>query len=418
MKARRFAGIWVWQALICIVVLSIWQWGYNLHARLPWLVLSLPLGALADRLDRRRLLMTVELSRMAVLVVLGGLIATGRSSIAAIYATAFTLGVFQILFIAATQTVIPLMVPRDRLAAANGRLYAAQMGGEQFIGPALGGLAFAAFASLPFLADGLSFAASAALLLLALPRRAQWARPAADARRPIVADIGEGLRWFAGHRVLRLAAALVAAFAFCQAMGLAIVVIYALRVLHLSGPGFGLFMAAAAVGNLGGVLVAARLVAKFGTGRVLVVAGLVAGIALTVMGRTSALPIALGALIFEGVSVGAGNVASVTLRQSLIPTPLAGRVNVVMRTCTYGAMTVGALTGGLLASTLGSHGPFVVGGVVQLVAALAIGLPLAHRLAGDERSTIDLSEPPAEEDLDVDEWVSAAPLVYEASEVA
>lgn len=391
--------------------------GVAVATRLPWLLLSLPLGALADRVDRRRLLMAVELTRMAVLVVLGALIATGRASIAAIYATAFALGAFQILFIGATQAVIPEMVSRSRLTAANGRLYAVQMGGEQFLGPALGGLAFAAMASLPFLADGASFAASAALLLLALPRRAQWSKPTAGRGR-LTADIHEGVRWFVGHRILRLTTGLIAAFAFCQTMGLAILVVYGLRVLRLSGAGFGLFMAGGAIGNLLGALLAARIVRIVGTGRVLVGAGLLAGGAFLVIGRTGRLPVALVALILEAVAVGVGNVASVTLRQLLIPTALAGRVNVVMRTCTYAAMTLGALAGGLLATAAGSQAPFEAGGVLQIAATLAIGLPLARRLAVDAATEIDVDTI----DLDVDPWISNGAQVEEpafaASEVA
>ena len=390
--------------------------GVAVATRLPWLLLSLPLGALADRVDRRRLLMAVELTRMAVLVVLGTLIATGQASIAAIYATAFALGAFQILFIGATQAVIPEMVARERLTAANGRLYAVQMGGEQFLGPALGGLAFAAMASLPFLADGASFAASAALLLLALPRRAQWSKPTGRGR--LTADINEGVRWFVRHRILRLTAGLIAAFAFCQSMGLAILVVYGLRVLRLSGAGFGLFMAGGAIGNLLGALLAARIVRIVGTGRVLVGAGLLAGGAFLVIGRSAQLPVALVALVLEAVAVGVGNVASVTLRQMLIPTPLAGRVNVVMRTCTYGAMTLGALAGGVLATSAGSQAPFAAGGVLQVAATLAIGLPLARRLAVDATTEIDVDTI----DLDVDPWISNGAQVEEpafaASEVA
>ena len=396
--------------------------GVAVATRLPWLLLSLPLGALADRVDRRRLLMIVELTRMAVLVGLGLLIATGRSSIFAIYATSFILGAFQILFIGATQAVIPEMVARDGLARANGRLYAAQTSGEQFVGPAVGGLAFAAMASLPFLADGLSFAASAGLLLLALPRRAQWSTVSRTGRGRISADIIEGARWFARHRILRLAAGLVATFAFCQAMGLAILVVYGLRVLHLTGAGFGLFMATGAVGNLGGAMVAARVVKRVGTGRVLVIAGIVAGLSFIVISRASTVPLALAALIVEAICVGVGNVASVTLRQSLIPTALAGRVQVIMRTCTYGAMTLGALAGGIVASGIGPHSPFAIGGAIQIAGTVAIGLPLARRLVADHALTIDL-DPPETVDVDVDPWISSgtaidAPVDLDTSEVA
>lgn len=391
--------------------------GVAASTRLPWLLFSLPLGALADRVNRRRLLMVVELSRMGILIGLGALITTGHASIEAIYATAFALGVFQILFLGATQALIPQLVSRDRLTSANGRLYAIQMAGEQFLGPALGGIAFAAMASLPFLADGLSFAASAALLVLALPHRAQWSKQTTGRGR-FSADIRDGVRWFAQHRILRLTAALISAFAFCQSMGLAILVVFGLRVLHLSGPAFGLFMAGGSVGNLVGALLAAHIARAVGTGRVLVAAGIAAGVAFLAIGSTSALPVTLAALILEALAVGVGNVAFATLCQTMIPTELAGRVNVVMRSCIYGALTLGALTGGVLATSAGSHAPFSTGGVLQIAATLAIGLPLARRLAVDAATEIDVDTI----DLDVDPWISNGAQVEEpafaASEVA
>ncbi|GAC1307250.1 MAG: MFS transporter [Acidimicrobiales bacterium] len=369
--------------------------GVAVATRLPWLLLSLPAGALADRVDRRRLLMVVEVSRMLVLLVLGGLIVSGRASLVAVYVSAFTLGAFQILYVGATQAVLPTMVRSDRLSKANSHLFIAQTSGEQFLGPAIGGLAFAAMASLPFLADGATFAISGALLALAFPRRDhRRVRPATDSKASIGREMRQGLVWFAGHRVLRLVGAMVGTFAFCQSMGAAILVVFGLRVLHLSGSGFGIFVAVAAVGNLLGAAAVPHLVHRIGTARALLSAGMVAGVAYAVMGTAGSVPIALAALTCEAFAVGVGMVASAVLRQTLIPTELAGRVNVVMRSCAYGAATLGALTGGTLAAIGGARLPFILGGTAEFVGALAIGLPLARILtvarAGDDQLEIDI----------------------------
>ncbi|GAC1598641.1 MAG: MFS transporter [Acidimicrobiales bacterium] len=379
--------------------------GVAMATKLPWLLLSLPAGALADRVDRRRLLLVVEATRMLVLVVLGGLIASGRVSLIALYLSAFTLGAFQILYVGATQAVLPAMVRRDRLSKANSHLFIAQTSGEQFLGPAIGGLAFAAMASLPFLADGASFAISAALLALAFPRRShRRVRPASDSRASIRREMGQGLVWFAGHRVLRLVGAMVATFAFCQSMGAAILVVFGLRVLHLSGSGFGIFVAVAAMGNLLGAVALPRLLSRIGTARTLLYAGLCAGISYAVMGTARSVPVALAALTCEAFAVGVGMVASAVLRQTLIPSELAGRVNVVMRSCAYGAATLGALTGGTLAAVGGARLPFVLGGCAEVVGALAIGLPLARILAAP-MSTDDHADAGA--DIDLEAWISS-----------
>lgn len=381
--------------------------GVAIATRLPWLLVAMPAGALADRLDRRRLLATVEAARMVVLLALGLSIVTRHVDLVQLYAAAFLLGSFETCFVATTQAVLPTMVAGDELPKANGRLFAAQITGEQFIGPAIGGIVFAVAASLPFVADGVSFAASALLLALALPRRRPAATAAVQApapRRSLIREAKEGITWLLGHPTLRLAAAMVSTFAFCSMMALAVLVVYGLRVLHLSGTAFGLFVAAGAIGNVVGGLVAHRVIAAVKTGPVLILAGLLAGCAYLVVGTTSTLGFAVGAFALEALAVGVGNVATLSLRQSLIPSELAGRVNAALRMCISGAAAAGGAVGGVLATALAVHAPFVVAGLIQLPAAVLIGLPLARVLSGGRR---------AAEDLEVPEWVNAGPDVEE-----
>lgn len=418
--------------------------GVALATRLPWLVVSLPAGALADRLDRRRLLATVETVRMAVLAALGLAIATRRVDLVELYATAFVLGTCETAFVAATQAVVPEIVPTHQLARANGRLVVSEATGEQFAGPALGGLAFAAAASVPFLADGVSFAASAVLLTRALPRRSspRGARAHRSPRQTIRRDVAEGLRWLAADHVLRVTAALIASFAFCQALGMAVLVVYGVAVLHLSGPGYGLFVAAAAVGNLLGAGTARRALNRFGTAAVLVAAGILAAAAFAVVGLTSDVVVAAAALAAEAVAVGVGNVATLSLRQARIPGPLAGRVNAAMRMCTLGAASVAALAGGILTSVAGAHAPFLCGGIVQLVAAVGLGTALARHLGwsaapggwrrSDDGHTVDITEVGITEaditeaditegdntEVDITDAVTAAPVPASAPWVA
>jgi MFS family permease len=375
--------------------------GVAVAARLPWLLVALPAGALADRLDRRRLLTTIEVARMAILMALGLSIATHHVDLAQIYLAAFILGSLETGFVATTQALLPEILPGEALAKGNGRLFAGQMTGEQFGGPALGGAVFAVAAALPFVADGITFAASAALLALALPRRRRPARTG-DSVTPAVhhsllVEVRQGVSWLVRHPILRLVAALVATFAFCQAMGLAILVVYGLRVLHLTGTAFGLFVAAGATGNLLGALAAHRVVARRGTGPVLIAAGALAGIAFVVVGATSSLALALAAFILEAVAVGVGNVASLSLRQSMIPRHLAGRVNAALRMCISGAAALGAVAGGVIATLGTAQSPFVIGGVLELAAGLAIGVPLARLLGAHRPGT----------DFEVEPWVSA-----------
>jgi MFS family permease len=208
--------------------------------------------------------------------------------------------------------------------------------------------------------------------------------------------VGEGVSWLAKHAVLRLVAAMIATFAFTQAMGLAILVVYGLRVLHLTGTTFGLFVAGGAVGNLVGALGADRVLRRFGTGRLLLGTGILAGMAFILVGTTASVAVALAAFILEAVAVGLGNVATLALRQSLIPRELAGRVNAALRMCISGAAALGALAGAALGTAGGVRAPFLAGGAMQLLAGVAIGLPLVRVLTRQRQ----------DDELDVEEWVS------------
>jgi MFS family permease len=381
--------------------------GVAFATRLPWLLLALPAGALADRMSRRRLLTTVETARMVVLVLLAAAVATHHLLLIELYVAAFLIAAFETLFDSATMGVLPQLANDEDLVRANGRMLVAQSSGEQFIGPALGGLLFAAAASIPVFADGASFALSAVLLTFALrPARRlglhgrihsddgfalKEPEPSA-ARASFLQDIREGLRWLVHDARLRLIAGLIATLALCQAMGAAVLVIYCTRVLHLGGASFGLFIAIAAIGNIIGAWAAPRVHGRLSAGPTIVSAGVLSGVALLVIGMTKTAAVAVTASAIEALAVGVGLVASVALRQRLVPLELAGRVSSAMRSGIVGAAAIGALVGGGLVSLLDARAPFAIAGVVQIVAALVIGGALARRLAADERQVLDLRE--------------------------
>jgi len=381
--------------------------GAALAARLPWLLVALPAGAYVDRVSRRRVLGAVEVVRMAILAVLGAVVLAHRLNLVELYTAAFLLTSCETLFDAASMAVVPQLAGPDGLVEANSRMVIAQMSGEQFIGPALGGLAVAASASLPVLADSASFALSAVLLWAALRsiRRLglhgrtrstsgfELIEPIREPRRAsIVADIRAGLVWLVHETRLRLVAALIGSFALCQGLGFGIMVLYCTRALHLSGTGFGVFTAAVAVGNVVGAWAAPRADLRLSPGPLLVAAGVLAATAFLVVAMTDSVGIAVVALALEAVAVGAGNVISVALRQRLIPLELAGRVSAAMKSVVLGAASAGTILGGVVVAAIGVHAPFAIGGALQLVAAIAIGGALARRLAADEGQLVDVTE--------------------------
>jgi MFS family permease len=379
--------------------------GVAFASTLPWLVVALPAGALADRLSRRFLVIGVETARAAVVLALAAAIATHHLKIVELYLAAFLITAMETVFDSATMAVVPQLLGPEALVLGNSRMFVAQTTGEQFIGPALGGIAFAAAKSVPAFGDGLSFLASAALLALALRPASRLGKhghrgsefglvePSSAGLRPSLSrDISTGLRWLWNEQRLRILTPLVSVFAFCQGMTLAVIVIYCTRVLHLSGTGFGLFVATTATGNVVGGWAAPRVNDRLGTGMTLLAAGVLGGAGLAAVGLTSATGIAIVALIAEAVAVGIGNVASVALRQQIIPLDLAGRVSATMRSCIFGSAAIGALVGGALVVAAGAHAPFAFGGVVQIAAALLLGGALIARLAAHESQVVDVRD--------------------------
>jgi MFS family permease len=368
--------------------------------RLPWLLLSLLGGVLADRLDRRNLLVAAEGARMTVLVVLAASVLTDHTTIPLLYVLAFALGTFDSVFATTVDAVVPDVVSDDALEAANGRLVAVQTAGEQFVGPAVGAVLFAAFAAAPFLLDGISFAISGLLLLRAVPRITARSAAGAAPRCRVDREIVAGLRHFGASPALRLLAITIATFAFLQAMVLATLVPYATDVLGSSTRAYGLFIAIAAIGNVVGGLCASRIARRFSAPAILAASGLGAAIAYLAAGATSSLPVATAALAVEAFVVAIANVATMTMRQRLVPAELRGRVGGAFRTCIFGAMPIGALAGGVVAATLGLRSPLLIAGAAQVVVVATLWRRLHRSLAAsttelvalDDDVVVDLSE--------------------------
>src|SRR5689334_679327 len=124
--------------------------GLTFALTLPWLLFALPAGALADRLDRRRAMLGANLARAALLGALAVAVVLDLGSIWLLYAVALLIGVSETLYDTSAQSILPLVVPRERLSRANGRLYAAELAANQFVGPPLGGVLVSAGVALAF----------------------------------------------------------------------------------------------------------------------------------------------------------------------------------------------------------------------------------------------------------------------------
>ena len=337
---------------------------------LPWLLFSLPAGAVVDRYDRAGLMWRSQALQAVIVAAMTTLAATGHASIPALAAMGFLLGGCEVVFANASQAILPDIVPHCLLHKANANQCTVATVGQEFAGPPLGGLLFAIAVALPFGLDAVSFAVSAALLAT-VPGRAQ----ARSGRLPVRRAMADGVRWLARHRLLRTLALLLGINTFCFQLGNVTLVLLATQALHLGTTGYGLLLAAAAIGSVTGGLVNARIVARTGALPALLTS-LAASAFLYVGIAVCPDALVLGALLaLTGFATMMWRVVTVSLRQQIVPSDLLGRANSVYRMVGWGLMPLGALAGGLVAHEFGVRAAYLAAGVLRGI-ALVVALPI------------------------------------------
>jgi len=339
--------------------------GVAVASRLPWLVFALIAGALADRFDRRRTMVFVDGARA---VVLGGLtiaVLTGTATIWLLYAVAFVLGCFETMFDTAANSILPNIVGRERVVAANSRLHAVELTMNQFVGPPIGGfLAAIAIAA----AFGTAAAGYLGALLLLLTLRGSFRAERAAPPGSMLAEIREGISYLAHHRLLRTMAFVVGPMNLASMAIIGIVVLYAVAPgpLGLDAVGFGLLTTAGGIGWILGTLLASRMERWLGRANLFVacIAGLLAQDLIYVVVPQA---VVIGAvLIVTGIVGGAFNVVFGSIRQRIVPNHLLGRVMASFRVISWGSLPLGALIGGIVGQTFGLTAVFVGAALIHL----------------------------------------------------
>jgi MFS family permease len=348
--------------------------GLMFAGKLPWLALSLHAGAIADRVDRRRLIVGVNILRAIAMGILGIFLAGGMESIALLYGVAVLQGVGEVFSDNAAFALMPSIVPKERLEDANGRLEAAVVVTNEFAGPALGGLLFAAAAAAPFILDGGSFLL-AGVLIASISYRSPIVLEQPQKTR-LRDDIAEGVRWLRDHTVLRNLSLIAAVTNLMLFATFSIQVLFALEVLGLSSAGFGLLLSAEAFGALFGSLLAGKLKRSLGARGAIVLALGVAAVANIAIATSSSWVLVGAMAIATSFAGGLWNVMTNSLRQSLVPDRLLGRVQSAHRLLSWGAIPLGSVLGGVLAASFNLHVPFLVAGVSLSVMTVAVGVLL------------------------------------------
>jgi MFS family permease len=346
--------------------------GIAAMALLPWLLFAIPAGILIDRIDRRRALALADTVRALLAIALCLLSATGGLTIWWLYIVIFVYGAFETVYDGATRAVVPSIVKRADLPRANSRIEAGELVVQSFLSGPLTSMLFAVSVLIPLGVNALAFGVAAGLALL-LPRIASGRQHAALLGAPHVA-------WYRqfvdGYRFIVKSRMLVTLWLVSTAGGIAYSFATASSVLFLLGPlgvpeaWFGAFMLTGAVGGLVGSVLAAPLKRRLGAGPAMALTLLVSDAALIVIGIWPNVWVAAAFFALSSCAVTVWNILVMSLRQSIIPGHLLGRVHGTWRTLLWGAMPLGSVLGGLV-GRVDLALPFIVGGSVATLVTLA-----------------------------------------------
>jgi MFS family permease len=339
--------------------------------RLPWLLFSLPAGVITDRNDRRRLMIGASWIRavltlfvsFAVLSQQGNLLSPDELDASAapsenfgLYAVVLLatllLGTAEVLYDNAAQTFMPAIVAPQNLERANGRLWSAEMVANTFLGPPLGAaLLVVAFAT-PFFVDAASFAVAAVLITLIGPATMlrSTAPTAAEDRRPWKEELAEGFRWLWNHDLFRPMAIILGFLNMLGTLAMATLVLYGQEVLNTSPTEFAILSTGGAVGGVIGGWTASKVAERIGSGPSLGITLVGGGFITIAIGLTSRWPIVWVLFAIFTFTAVLWNVITVSLRQTVIPDELLGRVNSVYRFFAWGMMPIGAILAGVIIS--------------------------------------------------------------------
>jgi len=339
-------------------------------SRLPWLIFTLHAGVLTDRFDRRKLIVAMDFMRGLLTVFVGFVVFFNKDSFPALdelatitnletnwpiyftlLITAFLFGLAEVLRDNSAQTLMPSVVDKENLEKANGRMWSAES-----------------------LTNSLFFFAVALIASL----KGTFKPVADDKPREKInfkAEIKEGYAWLWAHPLLRPMAIILGSMNGLGTMVGATFILFAQEVLETSVFTFALLGTAGAVGGTVGGLLAPKVSAKLGSGRSLAMTLAAAPIGSLIIALTTTWQVVWVVVVFETFFAILWNTITVSLRQSIIPTHLLGRVNSVYRFFAWGSIPIGMFVGGGLVSALtlvisrenALRAPYIFGVVLGLI---------------------------------------------------
>jgi predicted MFS family arabinose efflux permease len=353
--------------------------------QLPWLLFGLVGGAMADRLDRRVLVMAMDGARAVVLVGLCAVILSGQVNIWLVMGAMFLVGVAEVFADSTTGTLLPMLVDKPDLGIANARIQFGFLTTNQLIGPAVGAMIFAAGMALPFVIQAVCVALGVVLVSrIGTPRGAVREHVETHVRQ----DIAEGVRWLGGNKPVRTLALVIVAFNITWAAPWSVLVLWSLERVGMDEAGFGLLITASALGGLLGTAAYGRVEKRVPLATLMRTV-LACEVAFHLaMALTTSPWAAYPLMFFFGAYAFIWGTLSQTVRQRAVPTEFQGRVGSVYMLCVMGGMLVGSLLGGLIAHRWGVTAPWWFAFVGSGLTLALVWRQLAHIAHADEEATL------------------------------
>lgn len=352
-------------------------------SQLPWLLFGLVAGAMADRLDRRLLVIAMDGARAVVLAGLCVVIATGHVDITLVLVALFLLGTAEVFADTTSGTLAPMLVEKADLGIANARIQAGFVTVNHLVGPALGAVLFAVGMQLPFMVQAVSVALAAVLVSrIGTPKGPVRGQVDTHVRQ----DIVEGIRWLLANRPVRTLALVIVTFNITWSAPWSVLVLWALDRVGIGEAGFGLLTSTAALGGL---------VATFAYGRLerrVPLALLMRGVLLAevvfhlAMALTTSPWAAYPLMFFFGAYAFVWGTLSNAVRQRAVPAEFQGRVGSVYMICVMGGMLLGSFLGGLIASSGGLVAPWWFAFAGSALTLALVWRALGHIAHADEEA--------------------------------
>jgi len=336
---------------------------------LPYLILSLPAGALIDRWDRKLVMIVCDAGRALALGSIPVALLFGRLTIAQIFIVTTIEGTLFVFFNIAEVACLPRVVSRDQLPAANSQ-YAATDGIMTIIGPPVGGALYAVGSMFPFLTDAISYMASVISLFFI---KTSFQEKRVAPQRKLWLEIREGLSWLWHQPLIRFIAILTGGNNLISA-GLMLLLIVLGQRLHASSVSIGLIFTIAGIGGVLGAIVAPFIQKRFTFAQVIIASSWVFGLA-TPFYLIAPNVFALGVITAVAFITGPiYNVVQLSYRSALIPDRLQGRVNSVFRLIAFGGQPIGAALIGFLLQGVGTESTIWFCSIVLILFAVAATL--------------------------------------------